>query len=114
MSLFPLPHLCLHEAYTPGEEDGHGNTTPGWSDPVEVPCMWWPLNSEEPAGPPTGSDRVVGELALVVNVAIPIDHRDRFTVKDQVFEVNGLAKNYDYGSFGFAPNRKVIELRMVR
>jgi hypothetical protein len=25
-----------------------------------------------------------------------------------------LAKNYDYGPFGWAPGRKVIELRMVR
>jgi hypothetical protein len=56
----------------------------------------------------------VGELALVVDVAIPIDQRDKFTVKEQLFEVAGLAKNYDYGPFGWAPGRKVIELRMVR
>lgn len=104
----------MHETYAAGRQDAHGNTTPGWSDPVEVACMWWPVSSEEPHGHPTGSDRVVGELALVVDVVIPIDHRDRFTVKDQMFEVAGLAKNYDYGPFGFAPGRKVIELRMVR
>jgi hypothetical protein len=105
--LTPLPFTCLHLQYTAGEEDGHGNTLPAWSDPVDVACMWWPVGSEEPAGPPTGSERVVGELALVIDVAVPVDHR-------QVFEVNGLAKNYDYGPFGFTPNRKVVELRMVR
>ena len=114
MRLTPLPFICLHEAYTPGEEDAHGNTTPGWREPAEVACMWWPVASNEPPGPPTGSERVVGELALVVDVAIPIDQRDKFTIKEQLFEVAGLAKNYDYGPFGFAPNRKVIELRMVR
>jgi hypothetical protein len=51
---------------------------------------------------------------LVVDVSVPVDHRDRFTVQGQVFEVNGLARNYDYGPFGFTPNRKVVELRMVR
>lgn len=114
MRLTPLPHSCLHESYTAGEQDLHGNTTPGWGEPVEVACMWWPVASEEPAGPPTGSERVVGELALVVDVAVPVDQRDRFTVKEQLFEVNGLAKNYDYGPFGFAPGRKVIALRMVK
>ncbi len=114
MSLFPLPFTCLHLQYTAGEEDNHGNTTPGWLDPVDVACMWWPVSSSEPAGPPTGSERVVGELALVVDVSVPVDHRDRFTVQGQVFEVNGLAKNYNFGPFGFTPNRKVVELRMVR
>jgi hypothetical protein len=114
VSLFPLPFTCLHLQYTAGEEDNHGNTTPGWLDPVDVACMWWPVSSSEPAGPPTGSERVVGELALVVDVSVQVDHRDRFTVQGQVFEVNGLAKNYNFGPFGFTPNRKVVELRMVR
>ena len=38
----------------------------------------------------------------------------RSGLQGQVFEVNGLAKNYDFGPFGFTPNRKVVELRMVR
>lgn len=114
MSVFPLPFTCSHEAYVPGFEDGHGNTTPEWLEAVEVPCAWWPVSSEEPAGPPTGSDRVVAELALIVNVDVAVDHRDRFTIAGTLFEVTGLPKNYNYGPFGFTPNRKVIELRMVR
>ncbi len=114
MSAFPLRFNALHEAYTPGEPDGHGNITPGWLDPVEVGCFWWPLDSEEPPGPPTGSDRVVAELALVVDVSVGVDHRDRFIVGAQRFEVTGLPKNYNYGPYGFAPNRQVVELRMVR
>ena len=110
----PLPFSCLHEPYIAGDADSHGNITPTWGEPVAVPCMWWPVASSEPPGPPTGSDRVVGELALVVDVAVPIDHRDRFTVKGQMFEVTGLAKSYDHGPFGFAPGRKVVDLRMVR
>jgi len=119
VSLFPLPFTCLWESYTPGEEDGHGNTTPGWADPETVPCAWWPVSSEEPAGPPTGSERVVAELALVINVTVAVDHRDRFTVNadgtgGKRYEVTGLPKNFNYGLFGFSPNRQVVELRMVR
>ena len=113
MSVFPLPFTCSHEAYTAGVEDGHGNTTPGWCDPVEVSCAWWPVSSEEPAGPPTGSDRVVAELALILNVDVIVDHRDRFTIDGKRFEVTGLPKNYNYGPFGFAPNRQIVELRMA-
>jgi len=114
VSLFPLPWPCLHEAYLPGEEDGHGNTTPGWAEAVELRSFWWPLNSEEPAGPPTGSERVVAERALVIDVSVRVDHRDRFIFDGQRFEVTGIPQNYDYGSFGFTPKRQVVELRMVR
>jgi len=112
--LTPLPFTCLHEPYAPGEQDGHGNTIPEWSEPFEVACMWWPVNSSEPAGPPTGSDRVVAERALVVDVSIVVDHRDRFIFDGQRFEVTGMPANYDCGPFGFTPNRQVVELRMVR
>ncbi len=114
MRAFPLPFIAQHQSYTAGEEDGHGNITPGWLDDVAVPCVWWPVSSEEPASPPTGSERVVAELALVVDATLLVDHRDRFTVEGQLFEVTGLPKNYDYGPWGFAPGRQVVELRMVR
>lgn len=114
MRLTPLPFTSLHLAYTPGEVDGHGNTLPGWAEEVSVASIWWPLNTSEPAGPPTGSDRVVAELALVVDIGVVVDHRDRFIVQGQVFEVTGLPKEYDHGPFGFTPNRQVVELRMVR
>lgn len=114
MRLTPLPFTCVHEGYTAGEEDAHGNITPGWLEAVAVPCIWWPLDSSEPAGPPTGSERVVAELALVVDVKVLVDHRDRFTVEGQRFEVTGLPKNYDHGPWGFAPGRQIVELRMVR
>jgi hypothetical protein len=114
VKLTPLPWNCLHVAYEPGVEDGHGNILPGWAEPVAVACFWWPLESEEPPAPPTGSERVVATRAIVIDVAIPVDHRDRFVFGEQMFEVTGLPKNYDFGPFGFAPNRQVLELRMVR
>ncbi len=114
MTVFPLPFNCQHEAYTPGDVDNHGNITEGWADPADVACAWWPVSSEEPPAPPTGSERVVAELALVVDVTLTVDHRDRFTVAGQRYEVVGLPKNYNYGLFGFSPNRQIVELRMVR
>ena len=114
MRLTPLPFTCLHESYTAGEVDGHGNTLPGFEEPVEVACMWWPVSTEEPPGPPTGSERVVAERNLVIDVAVRVDHRDRFIFDGQRFEVAGIPQVWDFGPFGFTPNRQVIELRMVR
>mgnify|MGYP006278550203 CR=1 FL=1 len=112
--VIPLPFTCLHSPYVPGGEDAHGNTIPEWLDPVEVACIWWPVNSSEPPGPPTGSERVVAELSLVVDVSVGVDHRDRFTVEGQLFEATRQPKEYDHGPWGFTPNRQIVELRMVR
>jgi hypothetical protein len=113
MNLVPLPFTCLHGAYTPGVTDGHGNTVPGWADSVPVPCFWWSGNSSEPLGAPTGSDQVSVDITLVVDSALGVDHRDRFTVDGHDFEVVGLPKDYDHGPFNFSPNRRVVELKWM-
>lgn len=115
--LFPLPFTCLHEAYTPGVEDEHGNTTPGWLDPIVVACIWYSPNtaeaSTEPATPPTGGDRVTVDLVLVLDVSVPVDHRDKFTVDGKRFDVIGLPKDFNHGPFGFSPDRVLVELKWV-
>lgn len=113
MGLFPLPFTCQHEAYTAGVEDLHGNTTPGWSTPVSVACVWWSPSSAEPQSPPTGGDRVAADVVLVVDSTLQVDHRDRFSVDGKRFEVVGLPKDYDHGPFGYSPNRRIIELKWV-
>lgn len=110
---FPLPFTCQHEAYTPGVEDDHGNTVPGWLPQVEVACFWWDPSSTEPDLPPTGGDRVVADRVLVVDSVVTVDHRDRFTIEGRKFEVSGLPKDYNHGPFGFSPDRLVIELKWV-
>lgn len=122
---FPLPFTCQHQAYTPGVEDDHGNTVPGWLDPVTVACVWWSPNTEtastEPASGPTGGDRVVADVVLVVDSAVTVGHRDRFTIADLLdsegspvpLEVIGLPKDFNHGPFGFSPDRLVIELKAV-
>lgn len=114
----PLPFTCLRGAYTAGVEDSHGNTVPGWADSVPVACFWWSPTSSEPgyqfrSSPNAGSDQVMVDITLVVDSALAVDHRDRFTVDGHDFEVVGLPKDYDHGPFGFAPNRRVIELKWV-
>lgn len=109
----PLPFTCLHEAYDRGQEDGHGNIREGWLESVTVPCIWWSVSSAEPAAPPTGSERVVVDLSLVVNSALVVDHRDRFTIQGRRYEVTGVPAEWDHGPFGFSPNRQVISLRAV-
>lgn len=109
----PLPFTCLHGAYVAGIVDSHGNTIPGWSDPVPVDCFWWSPSSVEPLAAPTGSDQVSVDITLVVDSSLSVDHRDRFTVNGHDFEVVGLPKDYDHGPWGFSPNRRVIELKWV-
>lgn len=119
--LFPLPFTCLHEAYTPGVEDEHGNTTPGWLDPVSVACVWWAPSSQEPALGPTGGDRVVADVVLVVDSAVSVSHLDHFMISEVLdtsgnparLEVIGLPKDYNHGPWGFSPDRLVIELKAV-
>lgn len=110
----PLPFACLHSSYLSDAEDDHGNAIPKWSDPpASVPCFWWSPSSAEPLGNPTGSDQVSVDVMLVVDSTVQVDHRDRFTVDGHDFEVIGLPKDYDHGPFGFAPNRRVLELKWV-
>lgn len=120
--MIPLPLTALHGVYTAGVTDGHGNTVPGWSDSVPVPCFWWSGTSSgrggsgasgEPLGSPTGSDQVAVNITLVIDSDVAVDHRDRFTVDGHDFEVVGLPKDYDHGPFGFSPNRRVVELSWI-
>jgi hypothetical protein len=99
--------------YAAGAEDEHGNIEPTWADPVTVACFWWSPSSAEPSSAPTGGDRVTADVVLVVDSAVAVDHRDRFTVDGKRFEVIGLPADYDHGPFGFAPNRRVIDLKWV-
>ncbi|WP_264018196.1 hypothetical protein [Mycolicibacterium conceptionense] len=118
---FPLPFTCQHEVYTPGVEDDHGNTVPGWLDPVSRPCVWWTPDTAEPATPPTGGDRVTVDVVLVVDSAVTVGHRDRFTIAELLdsdgnparLEVIGLPKDSNHSPFGFSPDRLVIELKAV-
>lgn len=122
---FPLPFTCQHEVYTPGVEDDHGNTVPGWLDPVPVACVWWSPNTEsastEPLLGPTGGNRVVADVVLVVDSSVRVSHRDRFIIDDLVdtqgnpvrLEVIGLPKDFNHSPYGFSPNRLVVELKAV-
>ncbi len=117
MSLFPLPWSCQRLAWSAGPEDDYGNVTPTWLAPVSVPCVWWSPEtqsaSSEPELAPTGGDRALVDLVLVVAAGQPVDHRDRFIVDGHQFEVFGLPKDYNHGPFGFSPDRIVIDLRAV-
>lgn len=118
--MIPLPFTCGHSSYTGDDtvKDDHGNTVVGWADPVPVPCFWWSGDSTEPgydtrASQSVGSDQVMIDITLVVDSALAVDHRDRFTVNGHDFEVVGLPKEWDHGPFGFSPNRRVVELKWI-
>jgi hypothetical protein len=50
-------------------------------------------------------------LVLIVDSAVAVGHRDRFTVDGREFEVIGLPKDYNHGPFGFDTDRLVVELK---
>lgn len=111
--LIPLPFTCQHEVWSAGAVNAHGNVSPEWLAPVDVSCVWWSPSSAEPGSPPTGGNRVVADVVLVVDSAVVVDHRDRFIVEGRRFEVVGLPKDFDHGPFGFAPGRRAVELKWV-
>lgn len=117
MNLFPLPFTCQHEAYIPDSEDEHGNTIPDWLDPVDVASFWYSPEtqnaSSEPLSGPTGGDRVIMDMVLVVDSTVTVDHRDKFTVEGKKFEVIGLPKDFNHSPYGFSPRRLVVELKWV-
>lgn len=78
-------------------------------------------SSQEPALGPTGGDRVVADVVLVVDSAVSVSHLDHFMISEVLdtsgnparLEVIGLPKDYNHGPWGFSPDRLVIELKAV-
>lgn len=124
---FPLPFTAQHHAYTPGEENEHGNTEPGHLPPAAVACVWWTPSSDEPRTGAINTERATVDLVLVVDSDLPVDSRDYFTFAEHTqpdpdnptgrvpvrFDVEGFPKDYDHSPFGFAPGRRPIELKAV-
>lgn len=110
----PLPFTVQHQAYRAGVKDANGNPKPDWAPPVARACFWWDPDSAEPLQGPTGGATVVVDRVLVLDVAVVVDHRDRFFWGDQRYDAIGLPKDFNHGPFGYAPNRLVVQLRGVR
>lgn len=124
---FPLPFTAQHHAYTAGQVNEHGNTTPGHLPPLPVRCVWWAPSSDEPQTGAINTERATADLVLVVDSALQVDSRDYFTFAEHTqsdsddpagrvpvrFDVNGFPKDYDHGPWGFSPGRRIIELKAV-
>lgn len=124
---FPLPFTAQHHAYTPGEEDEHGNTVPGHLPPAPVACIWWAPSSDEPRTGQVNTERATADLMLAVDSALQVDPRDYFTFAEYTqsdpddpagrvsvrFDVDGFPKDYDHWPWGFKPGRRIVELKAV-
>lgn len=113
--LFPLPFVCLHEAYDAQNttRDAHRNVKMVWKAPEERACAWWVPESHETAHDPIGGQRVAVSLVLVLDSSVEVDHRDRFTINGQSFEMLGRSQDFDHGPFGLVPGRSVNNLKWV-
>ena len=121
MVLFPLPFMCQHEHYAAQVDndgdpvvDDYGNAVMEWATPIPRPCVWWyQESSAQYADESVSNEQASVDITLAIDSSAVVDQRDRFTVDGKTFEVVGLPKDYDHGPFGFAPNRRVVELKWV-
>ena len=112
-SLYPLPFTCGNRRYKEGTEDGYENPKPDWEAAETRACVWWTPTSHETPHEPAGGDRVQADLLLALASEIAVDHRDRFEIDGQPFEVQGIPQDYDHGPFGVSPGRRVVQLKWI-
>jgi hypothetical protein len=110
VTTFPVPWVVGHRTVVDGVDDGYGNATRSWSDPVDVPVYGWaPAGTGEPVA---GRDEVTWDLDLYAPPGLVVSSRDRFVVDGVEFDVDGVGRDFTHGPFGFAPG-VVVRLRRV-
>lgn len=107
-----ISETVQRSAFQGGTEDAYGNPVEGWADPVDVGIYAFdPDDSRhEPFLP--GHDRVVTKPAIFVPTGTTIGSRDRVTVREVVYEVDGVALDYrnpyDSSMDGIQVNLKAV------
>ncbi|GGF39094.1 hypothetical protein [Williamsia phyllosphaerae] len=111
MSDFPLLFTVEHLSYSDGVDNGWGDPTEGWSDPIVKPVYGWgaPGGNEPKLA---GDDRVLVDTELLVPPGFECSPRDRMVLDGDEFEVVGPVQRYDHNPFGWNPGG-VVSLRRV-
>ena len=109
--MIPTPFTVTVAPFDSDATDAHGNDVDAWGTPVDQPVYGWgPAGSAEPREP--GRDEVTTDLDLLVPPGFTCTPRDRVTVADQTFEVEGRVQDYTRGPFGYQPGG-VVRLQRV-
>ena len=107
---YPAPWTVGRRVFAQSGQDAHGNPVWSWSDPVPQPVYAWaPAGTSEPFQ--AGRDAVTWDLDLFAPPGFTAGPRDRFVVDGTEFEVEGMARDFTHGPFGFTPG---VVLRLKR
>jgi hypothetical protein len=116
MSAYILPRhrrgltvpLLRHED---GAEDAHGNAVDSWAEVALLKgCAFDPGSTSEPRL--AGQERVIVEPTLYAAYDAPVEPLDRLVVRDETYEVEGVARRWE-SPFSGRQEGCVITLRKV-
>lgn len=100
----------LHEAFTAGAVDTHGNPLASWASPVTVGVYAFdPGSSSEPR---EGQDRVIVEPTLYMPSEAVFGSRDRVTARGLLYEVEGETREWVHPT-NTSRRANVVTLRRV-
>lgn len=109
-ALYPTPWTVGVAVFAGAVDDGFGNVTAAWADPVDAAVYGWaPAGTAEPDL--SGRDEVTWDLDLYAPPGFPATPADRVWVGGVEFTAVGVAEAFNSGPFGFAPG---VRLRLRR
>ena len=108
---YPTPYVVEVLPYAAGEDDAHGNDADSWGAPVPHRVYGWvPAAATELAE--SGRDVLVTDQVLYAPETFTCQHRDRVTIGERTYEVQGGVLDYNHGFHQWHPGSTVL-LRLV-
>ena len=106
---FPYPEIVQHLRWSEGVADGWGDVAGSYAEPVPMSVAVVPRSrsgstEDDEAGL---SNRVITDYSLLTPAGVQIGARDRFEVRGQLFEVEGLPFDYQSPFTGWRPGGQV-------
>ena len=111
---FPLPFTLGLRRYAGVDVDEHNNEVEVWAPPVKQAAAFYLADSTEPASP-GNAQRLVADAIAFVDISVAVKPHDHVVIPELggEFDVEGLPQNWNYGPWGYQPDRLVLALRRV-
>jgi hypothetical protein len=102
--------IAHRHPWAAGSVDAHGNPTAGWGTPQPVEVIGWqPAGTDEQTD---GRTTTTERLTLLIPPGFTVDPRDLITVDGIDYQVDGPARWYTGGPFGYAPGGELSLIRV--